>query len=218
MIENKLSELKQKITEFTLLAEKMIDHSIDGLVKKDIKILKEVINTLEPKANNLEIEIEELSMEIIAQFAPKAFHLRMVVMILKINNDLERICDHAVNICESGIFLAERIYIKPLIDIPLMAKESIGMLKDSIESYMNQDAKLAIAVCSRDEKVDGLRNQITRELLTYMISDPTTIERALQLLRITHNLERIADLSTNICEDVIFMIEGKIIKHHIDSK
>lgn len=216
MIENKLSELKQKITEFTLLAEKMIDQSIEGLVKKDIKMLKEAINTLEPKANNLEIEIEELSMEIIAQFAPKAFHLRSVVMILKINNDLERICDHAVNICESGIFLAERIDVKPLIDIPLMAKESTGMLKDSIESYINQDAKLARAVCSKDEKVDGLRNQITRELLTYMISDPTTIERALQLLRITHNLERIADLSTNICEDVVFMVEGKIIKHHID--
>ncbi|HON05896.1 MAG TPA: phosphate signaling complex protein PhoU [bacterium] len=218
MIENKLSELKQQITKFTLLAEKMIEQSIDGLIKKDIKILKEVINALEPKANNLEIEIEETSIEIIAQFAPKAFHLRTIVMILKINNDLERICDHAVNICESGIFLAERPDVKPIIDIPIMAEKSIGMLKDSIDSYMNQDEKLARTVCSRDEKVDGLRNQITRELLTYMISDPTTIERGLHLQRIANNLERIADLSTNICEDVVFMIEAKIIKHHAESK
>jgi len=139
-------------------------------------------------------------------------------MILKINNDLERICDHAVNICESGIFLVERPDVKPLIDIPIMAKESISMLKDGIKSYIDQDAELARSVCIKDEKVDGIRNQITRELLTYMISDPTTIERAIHLQRISNNLERIADLSTNICEDVVFMVEGKIIKHHAEPK
>ncbi len=218
MIDDKLLELKQKITEFTLFAEKMIEQSIDGLIKKDIEILKEVINALEPKANRFEIEIEEASIEIIAQFAPKAFHLRTIVMILKINNDLERICDHAVNICESGIFLVERPDVKPLIDIPIMAKESISMLKDGIKSYIDQDAELARSVCIKDEKVDGIRNQITRELLTYMISDPTTIERAIHLQRISNNLERIADLSTNICEDVVFMVEGKIIKHHAEPK
>jgi len=218
MIDDKLLELKQKITEFTLFAEKMIEQSIDGLIKKDIEILKEVINALEPKANGFEIEIEETSIEIIAQFAPKAFHLRTIVMILKINNDLERICDHAVNICESGIFLVERPDVKPLIDIPIMAKESISMLKDGIKSYIDQDAELARSVCIKDEKVDGIRNQITRELLTYMISDPTTIERAIHLQRISNNLERIADLSTNICEDVVFMVEGKIIKHHAEPK
>lgn len=216
MIDNRIKEIKQKIIEFSLLAEKMIDDSIQGLLKKNIHTLKEVIEVDEPKSNNLEIEIEELCIEIIAQFAPKAFQLRTVLMILKINNDLERIGDHAVNICESGIFLVERPSVKPLIDIPLMASESISMLKDSIGSYMNQDAKLARSVCLRDERVDGLRDQITRELLTYMISDPRTIERALHLLRITHNLERIADLSTNICEDVVFMVEGRVIKHHTE--
>ncbi|MCM8805774.1 MAG: phosphate signaling complex protein PhoU [Candidatus Omnitrophica bacterium] len=214
MIENRLTETKKKLIEFSLLVENMIDRSIEGLLKKDSSLLKKVIEEDETLANNFEIEIEEMCIEIIAQFSPKASHLRTTLMILKINNDLERIGDHAVNICQSGIFLVERPDVKPLIDIPKMAEESTEMLKDSLKAYMSGDAEMAKRVCKRDEIVDKLRDQITRELITYMISDPSTIERALQLLRIAHNLERIADLSTNISEDVVFMVEGKIIKHH----
>jgi len=214
MIENRLTETKKKLIEFSLLVENMIDRSIEGLLKKDSSLLKKVIEEDEALANNFEIEIEEMCIEIIAQFSPKASHLRTTLMILKINNDLERIGDHAVNICQSGIFLVERPDVKPLIDIPKMAEESTEMLKDSLKAYMSGDAEMAKRVCKRDEIVDKLRDQITRELITYMISDPSTIERALQLLRIAHNLERIADLSTNISEDVVFMVEGKIIKHH----
>lgn len=104
--------------------------------------------------------------------------------------------------------------VKPLIDIPRMTQASLGMLKDSIDAFIREDSKLARNVCERDNIVDGLRDQIIRELVTFMISDSSTIERSLHLISISHNLERIADLSTNISEDVIFIVEGKVIKHH----
>ncbi|HOK56188.1 MAG TPA: phosphate signaling complex protein PhoU [bacterium] len=216
MLEDKLKILKQKIIEFSLLIEKMIDKSIKGIINKNGIDLKEVIEKLEPIANKFEIEIDELCAEIIAQYEPKAKNLRIVLMILKINNDLERIGDHAVNISESGLFLIEKPDVKPLIDIPRMADETIKMVKDSINSFIEENEKLARDVCKRDDIVDNLKDQITRELITYMIADYTTIERSLHLIRIAQNLERIADLSTNISEDVIFMTEGKIIKHHIE--
>ncbi|MCM8785765.1 MAG: phosphate signaling complex protein PhoU [Candidatus Omnitrophica bacterium] len=218
MLDERIIELKRKITEFGLLIEKMIDESIAGLLNKNEERLKKVIEDLEEKANNFEIEIEELCIETIAQFEPKAKNLRIILMILKINNDLERIGDHAVNISESSLFLIKRPDVKPLIDIPRMADESIKMLKDSINSFINEDAEMARNVCYRDNIVDNLKDQIIRELVTYMISDPNTIERSLELIRITQNLERIADLSTNIGEDVIFITQGKIIKHHIEEK
>lgn len=216
MIEEKIKILKQKIIEFGLLVEEMIDKSIKGLIEKKEEILKEVIEKLEPIANRFEIEIDELCIEIIAQYEPKARNLRVVLMVLKINNDLERIGDHAVNICESSLFLIKRPDVKPLIDIPRMAEESTKMIKDSISSFIEEKIDLAKDVCKRDDIVDNLRDQITRELITYMVEDYSVIERALHLIRIAQNLERIADLSTNICEDVIFMIEGKIIKHHFE--
>ena len=121
--------------------------------------------------------------------------------------------DHAVNIAESAIYLIERPAVKPLLDTPRMAEETVSMVNDSLLAFVNEDAVLAKQVCERDNIVDGLANQILRELITYMSSDPSTIERALHILEISGNLERIADLSTNIGEDVIFMVEGKLIKH-----
>jgi phosphate transport system protein len=129
-------------------------------------------------------------------------------------NDLERMGDHAVNIAQSGQYLIERPLVKPFIDVPRMSDLTIGMLKDSIIAFIDEDAKLARSVCERDSEVDGLRDQLFRELITYMVADSKTIERALHLTRVAGNLERIADLSTNICEDVIFMVKGQVIKHH----
>jgi len=149
-------------------------------------------------------------------YQPEAGNLRTILMILKMNNDLERIGDLAVNISESALFLIERPPVKPLIDIPRMAEEAINMLKNAVDSFINKDTKLAKSVCQKDAVVDNLRNQILRELITYMSSDPSTIERSIHLIRISRSIERIADLSTNICEDVIFITEGKIIKHHKD--
>jgi len=192
----------------------MIEKSIEGLLKKDKTLLHNIVETDEPKANQLEIYIEEMGTTMIAQYQPKARDLRTILMIMKMNNDLERVADHAVNTAESSIFLIEQPPVKPLIDIPRMADISIKMLEDSIEAFIDEDTALANNVCGRDGVVDELGNQILRDLITFMSTDPKTIERVLHLLKISRNLERIADLSTNICEDVIFMVEGKIIKHH----
>lgn len=214
MIEEKLNILKEKIIEMAVLVESMIEKSIRGLLEKDKNLLQEVIDKDEKRVNDMEIEIDDMGMKFIALYHPEAEALRTSLMILQINNDLERMGDEAVNICESSLFLIERPPVKPLIDIPRMAEITINMLKDSITSFVERKAELAKEICGRDDLVDSLRDQIHRELITYMMQDPSTIERALHLLRIARSLERIADLSTNLCEDVIFMVKGKVIKHH----
>jgi len=215
MLEEKTNELKKDLVEFATLVEHMIEKSIRGLLEKKSDLLVEVIEEDEPKANGMEIEIDELCTTLIAQFEPKAKGLRIILMGGKMCKDLERMGDHAVNIAESGLFLIERPPVKPLIDIPRMAEIVIKMVKDSINAFINEDTQLAQNVCERDNMVDDLKDQIIRELITYMTSEPATIERSLHLLRIAGNLERIADLSTNICEDIIFMTKGKVIKHHV---
>jgi len=214
MLQDRLTGLKQRIVEYSYLVEEMIEKSIKGLLDRKRELLLDVIENDEPKANDFEIELDELCAEFIARYEPKAKDLRMVLMVLKMNNDLERVGDLSVNISESGLFLIELPPVKPLIDIPRMAQETIGMLKDSISAFIGEDIGMARGVCERDNIVDGLREQIIRELITFMISDASTIERSIQLIEISNNLERIADLSTNISEDVIFIVEGKMIKHH----
>ncbi len=218
MLEEKLITLRREIIEYATHVEGMIEKSIRGLLEKDSTTLTRVMGRDEPQANDCEITIEEMCIAMIAQYEPKAKDLRTTLMVLKINNDLERAADHAVNICESALFLIGQPPVKPLLDTPRMAQESISMLKDSINSFVNEDPVLAQNVCERDKVVDGLGKQILRELITYMTSSASTIERSLHLLTIARNLERIADLSTNISEDVIFMVEGKTIKHHIQDR
>ncbi len=212
--EEKIIDLKKELVEFATLVESMIAKSIRGLLKKDEAILRDVMNTHEPAANAFEIRLEELCTSVIAQYQPKAKELRTVLMIYKMTSDLERMGDHAVNIADSALFLIPKPPVKPLIDIPRMADETIKSVADAIKAFINGDASLAKTVCERDDIIDGLQVQIFRELTTFMTSDPATIERSLHLIRIANNLERIADLATNICEDVIFMVEGKVIKHH----
>ena len=214
MIERKIEELKGKLVEFSQLIKTMLSKSIKGLIEKDEKLLKEVIEVDEKKSNELEIQIDEMCIHIIARFEPRAKHLRTIFLALKMNNDLERMGDHTVNISQSGLYLIPRPKVKPFLDLPRMAEEVEKMLEDSIKSFIEEDASLAKSVFERDDTIDSLKNQITRELITYMLSNPSTIERALHIIRIAGNLERIADLTTNICEDVIFMVKGELIKHH----
>ena len=216
MLEEKLPILKKKLVEYALLVQVMIVLSRKGLCARDRKLLEKVIVEYEPKANQFEIELDELCTNLIAQYYPKAKDLRTILMVLQMTNDLERIGDMAVNISESSLFLIERPIVKPLQDIPRMADEAIKMLKDAIDSFINGDVELAKNVCERDSIVDNLRDQILRELITFMTADPSTIERSIHLIRISRELERIADLSTNICEDVFFMEEGRVIKHHLE--
>jgi len=214
MLKARMDVLKKKLMESASLVEGMIGKSIRGLKEKDEGLLLAVIEQDEPRENELEIEIDEDCINLIACYQPHAKDLRTIIMVLKMNNDFERMGDEAVNICESASFLIKRREVKPLIDIPRMADEAAKMIRDSLDSFINEDAQLARSVCERDDIVDGLRDQILRELVTFMASNPDTIERSIHLIRISRSLERIADLSTNICEDVIYMVEGRTIKHH----
>lgn len=214
MLEEKMIALRKELIEYATHVEGMTDKSITGLTRKDSSVLDQVIEIDEPKANEWELIIDELCTTLIAQYEPKAKDLRTILMIMKMNNDLERAGDHAVNIAESSLYLIERPSLKPLLDIPRMGEESVLMLKDAIDAFVKEDALLAAMVCERDNIVDNLGQQILRELITFMGADPATIERSMRLLNIARNLERIGDLSTNISEDVIFMVEGRVIKHN----
>jgi phosphate transport system protein len=214
LLDEKMVDLKRELIEYGGLVQSMIDKSINGLLRRERQLLLEVIEKDEPKANDWEIALDELCTNTIAQFQPMAKDLRTILMVLGMNTDLERMADHAVNIAEDAIYLIERPPVKPLVDIPRMAEAVTCMVRDSLFSFIHEDAGLARNVCARDSIVDELQKQVLSELSTYMISDPSTIERALRLLNTSRNLERVADLSTNIGEDVIFMVEGRIIKHH----
>jgi phosphate transport system protein len=218
MLDEKINGLKKELIEHATLVENMINKSVRGLLKREKTPLTEVINEMEPATNDLEIRVDELCTTAIAQYQPKARDLRTILMVYKMNSDLERMGDHVANIAESALFLIAHSPVKPLIDIPRMADETVNILSDAITSFVEENAALAMDVCERDYIIDALQNQIFRELVTFMTSDPTTIERALHLIRISNNLERIADLSTNICEDVIFIVEGRVIKHHMEEK
>jgi len=212
--ENKIIALKKELIDNATLVEKMIEKSIRGLKEKDTALLESVIREDEPRANDYELIIDEMAVTTIAQHQPTTKPLRTILMILSISTNLERMGDHAVTISESALYLINQPFVKPLMDIPRMAEVTISMLKNAIDSFINEDAAMAMAVCERDSIVDALRTQIIRELISYMISDPMTIERSLHLMKIASNLERIADLATNVCEDVIYMVEGRNIKHH----
>jgi len=214
MLDQKLTELKEKLFTQAGLVEEMVAKSVRSLIERDESLAKDVVEKDEPRVNDLEIEIEDYAINLMALYQPEASNLRTVVVIIKTNNDLERIGDHAVNIAERALYLIPRPKVKPLIDIPRMATQAIEMLEESLDSFTRKDPDLAVKVCQMDSEVDALLNQITRELITYVMSDSSTIDRALELILISRNLERIADLATNIAEDVIFMVKGKVIKHH----
>lgn len=217
MLKSKLIELREKILYEASLVEKMIEKTIQGLLESSNDKLDKALE-YEEVINTLELEIEEKCISLMALFQPEAKDLRTIIMILKMNNDLERMGDMAVNIIFSAKYIIERPPLKQLIDLPNMAKETIKMLKDALTCFTNEDVELARAVCKFDDVIDGYKDQITRVLITYMIADSQNIERAIQLMRITQNLERIADLCTNIAEDTVFMTQGKVIKHNIENK
>jgi len=215
--DEELKELKEKVLRMGSLVEKAIYLSIKALVERKSELAEQVIKS-DDEINMLEIKIDELALRLLALRQPQAGDLRFITSIIKINNDLERMGDLAVNIAERTIELLKFQILKPLIDIPRMAETAQGMVKDSLDAFVKKDSKLAKSVCERDDKVDNLNNQIFRELLTYMLQDPKTIERAVDLILVGRNLERIADHATNICEGVIYMAEGKTIKHHIENQ
>ena len=214
MYNEKLVELKKKIIEFASLIETMIHNSVTGLLEKNLELLEDVIQKLEPRANESENEIDEMCTSLIAQFQPAAKDLRTILMVYRMNSDLERMGDHAVNIAESAMFLIERPNVKPFIDLPKMNELVTKMVTDSITSFINEDVALARSIGASDAAVDELKAKSSEELIECMVKDPETVERAMHLSRVLGNLERIADLSTNIGEDVAFMVAGLVTKHH----
>ena len=211
--EEEMIDLKKKISEMASLVEEMIGKSIKGLKDRNMILAQEVINS-DNEVDDMELEIDNLCIKILALYHPEAGDLRVVTMIMKINNDLERIGDHAANIAKMSIPLSEQPPIKPLLDIPRMADKAIEMLKESLDSFMKLDSEMAVQVCIKDDEVDALEPQIVRELLTYVMSDSQLIDRALRLIFIAHHLERVADLATNIAEDAFYIATGEVLKHH----
>lgn len=214
MIEEKLKNISEEILKMAALAEEMVKLSVKSIVEKKMELTDKVINELEPQVNELEIKIDNLAIAALALYTPQAKNLRKISMIIKMVIDLERVGDAAVNIAEFARELIPQADVKPYIDLPRMTEIATQMLDDSITAFINEDTKLGREICQRDDIVDKLNEQIIRELITYMLSDPKTINRAILIIRVSENVERIADQATNIGEYVVYIGEGKVIKHH----
>jgi len=212
-----LKELKEKLLKMSSLVEEAISLSIKALKDRDQGLAQKVINS-DDAINMLEIEIDDISIKLLALRQPEARDLRFIISAIKINSDLERMGDQAVNIAELALNLLKSPPLKPLIDIPKMSDLAQGMLRDSLNAFINSDPYLAKSVCERDDEVDNLNDMVFNELITYMKQDPKNVERALDLILIARDLERVADLSTNICEDVIYIASGRVIKHHLEER
>jgi len=213
--DEELKALKAKLLEMATRAEEQIALAVRGLKDRDEDLACQVLER-EAAVNLLDIEIDEMSLRLLALRQPMAADLRFITSAMKIAGDLERIGDLAVNVAERTLDLLKSPQLKPLIDIPRMALIVQEMVRDALNAFITGDDKLAREVCERDDKVDRLNDQVFRELLTYMMQDPGTIPRAVDLILVGRHLERIADHATNIGEDVIYMVRGKTIKHHIE--
>jgi phosphate transport system protein len=215
--QKELEELKENLLKMAAMVEEAIRDAIQSLVKRDSKLAQKTFE-FEDQINTMEIAIDEMCLKLLALRQPMAVDLRFITSAMKIITDLERMGDQAVNIAERAISLNQEPQLKPYIDLPRMAEIAESMVKDVLDAFVNHDSRLARSVCQKDDLVDGLKDQVFRELLTYMMSDPKTITGAVHLLIVTRCLERIADHATNIAEDVIFMVDALVIKHHADVK
>ncbi|MFQ5381066.1 MAG: phosphate signaling complex protein PhoU [Dehalococcoidia bacterium] len=208
-----IQELKKTLVQMAGMVEDAIRKAIRSLSERDPELAREVIET-DREIDRLEINLEDRCLLMLARYQPVAVDLRLILVAVKMNNDLERMGDHAVNIAEKASEILRIPALKPLVDIPYMAGIVQEMVRDSLDAFVQGDVEKAIGVCRRDDTVDALEQQINRELLTYVMEDPQAISRAIDLTIVAKNLERIADISTNICEEVIFMVEARTIKHH----
>lgn len=211
-LDHDLDRVRQTLLKMGGVVEGMVAKATQALLERQTPLSHQVIET-DREVDQLEIEIDEACHLILGTKQPTASDLRFLVAVMKINSDLERIGDSAVNIAQSVEQLNEQPPLKPYIDLPHMSGLVQAMVRKSLDAFVNRDVELATEVCRSDDDVDGLYKQIFRELLTYMIEDPKTVSRALHLLLISRNMERIADHATNIAEDVIYYVEGRDIRH-----
>jgi phosphate transport system protein len=211
--QEELEQLKTRLLEMGGLAEERVRTVLRALVERDPALVERVIAGDGP-INYLHIEIDGRCFKLLALYQPMAVDLRAIVSAVKINTDLERVGDLAINIAEAVRRYLQHPAVKELIDIPRMADIAQRMLRDALDAYVRRDTALARAVLNEDDTLDALKTRVFRELLTYMLRDPSTIEPALDLILISRHLERIGDHATNVAEDVIFMVSAKDVRHH----
>jgi phosphate transport system protein len=217
LFDEELIELRRKLLHMAAHVEEAITLAVRSLKERKESLAHEVLSG-EAITNAADIAIDELALRLLALRQPMASDLRFITSAMKIGSDLERIGDLAVNIAQRSLTLLQSPPLKPLLDIPEMSALAQRMVRDAIKAFIDRDEALARDVCKRDDIVDHYNDQIFRELLTYMLADPATISRAMDLILVSRNLERIADHATNIGEDVIYIVSGKTIKHHAEEK
>src|SRR5512146_650434 len=207
-----LDALKQTLLAMGGLCEDQIRRVMKALLDRDDELAQEVIDG-DRQVNAYDVEIDEKCVELLALYQPTAGDLRFITTAMKIVTDLERMGDQAVNIAQRVLELNHEPQLKPYIDLPRMAERAQRMVKESLDAFVARDTALARQVCGEDAEVDALKEQIFRELLTFMMADPRTIPRAMRLILISRFLERVADHATNIAEMVVYLVEGKIVRH-----
>ncbi len=216
--EEKIQHLKERLLYMGSLVERAIGLSIEGLENRDDKMALEVIVQIEPQINQLQIEIDDWALQLLALQQPMAVDLRMITSAIKINSDLERMGDQATNIAERVLSILTLPEQRLLVDIPQMAGMAQQMLKDALDAFVRQDAALAREILVRDDEVDRCRDQIFGELIAHMIKNPQRVQLSLEMLLISRSLERIGDHATNIAEDIIYVIQGRDVRHHAEEK
>jgi len=211
--DEQIQEIRQKLVRMGGLAESMIASALKMLIGRDDRHFRDV-SEREEQVNGLQIEIDDMAVRVTALQQPVGSDVRFLFMAARITSELERIADQAINICQSAEHLLKAPPLKPFVDIPIMADIAQRMVRDSLDALVRKDTTIADRVLTEEDKVDAFRDQIFRELLTYMMADPATIPRALSLILISRNLERVGDHATNIAEEVIYWIQGRDIRHH----
>ncbi len=215
--EQELEDLQNRLLEMAGLVESSIHRSVRSLTEADEREAQQVFMN-EARVNQMEIDIDDLATRLLALHQPMAKDLRFLTSAIKINNDLERMADLAVNIVERALSLMKKPSLKPFIDIPHMTRLVESMVRDSLDAFVKRDADLARKVLLSDDAVDELRDSVYRELVGMMERDSSAVSRALDLIFIARNLERIADHATNIAEDVLFLVQGIDVRHHAESR
>ncbi len=210
--EHELESLKTNLIKMGSLAEEAVGLAIRALLKQDSKLAQRIVDG-DDRINMLEIEIDNAIVDLLALQQPVAVDLRLILAAQKINNDLERIGDHAVNIAESVVVIAQTRPEERLLQLPRMAEMAQGMLRDAIDGFLHNDAPLGEKVLAQDDQIDELNRTMTKEVLQAMKKDSRMIEGGLELIRVSRNLERVADLATNIAEEVIFIARARLVKH-----
>ena len=212
--QEELETLQQRLLTMGGLAEDRMCDSVRALGERDDDLVEQILRGDEP-INTLHVEIDDRCFKLLALHQPMAADLRTIVAAVKINTDLERVGDLAINIAEAAKRYLQHPPVKPLIDIPRMGHIAQHMLRDALDAFVRRDVRLAESVLAADDQLDALKTHIFRELLTFMLANPSTIEPALDLILVSRHLERIGDHATNIAEDVIFMVSARDVRHHL---